>query len=215
MTSSNAYQLAKFIDSIDDFEIYTDIDGNYDHIGATVADAILQANNRYATHVKPRVNRILETYPEARTTTAVINLLGNISAKELLSWNGEDRAERFHKIILLFAAESIETESDLCKWLLNSSNTLKLKAIKGIGQKTADYFKILVGISTCAIDRHLLSFLDFAGLTYNEYSQAQDVINSTADLLSIDRAHFDHSIWQYMSKRVIKPKKPKTRCKDH
>ncbi len=99
--------------------------------------------------------------------------------------------------------------------LPNSSNILKLKAIKGIGQKTADYFKILVGISTCAIDRHLLNFLDFAGLTDNEYSQAQDVINSTADLLSIDRAHFDHSIWQYMSKRVIKPKKPKTRCKDH
>lgn len=34
------------------------------------------------------------------------------------------------------------------------------------------------------------------------YTEAQAVINATADILKVDRAYFDHSIWQYMSKRV-------------
>jgi hypothetical protein len=78
---------------------------------------------------------------------------------------------------------------------------VKLRCIKGIGPKTIDYFKNLAGISTSAIDRHLLGFLRLAGMEVANYHEAQDVINGTADLLEIDRAYFDHSIWQFMSKR--------------
>jgi len=202
MSLSDAQQLVKYVRSLSEFVTYKTIDGNYNHIGATVADAVLQANMRYATHVKPRINRILAIYPESRTTTAVRSLLEEIGAIEYLSWRGVDRAERFSRVLALFAAEGIETDEDLKRWLSNDTNLPKLRAIKGIGPKTVDYFKIFVGESTSAIDRHLLNFLGMAGLMPCGYSEAQAVINAAADLLKVDRAYFDHSIWQYMSKRA-------------
>lgn len=198
---SDPEKLAQYVRSLPEFVIYETIDGNYNHIGATVADAVLQANNRYATHVKPHVNRILVTYPEAQTTTSVLRLLQEISATEFLSWHGEDRAARFSHVLGFFASEGIETEADLRDWLFDNTNLPKLRSIKGIGPKTVDYFKILVGISTSAIDRHLLNFLGLAGLAPCGYDEAQTVINAAADVLSVDRAYFDHSIWQFMSRR--------------
>lgn len=200
MTLSDPEKLAHYVQSLPGFEFYKTIDGNYDHIGATVADAVLQANNKYSTHVKPRVNRILAQYPETRTTSSVLRLLESTAATEFLDWRGIDRAERFRQVLTLFAAESIEAESDLREWLSQESNLRKLRAIKGFGPKTVDYFKILVGVSTSAIDRHLLRFLELAGLTPCGYLDAQAIINTTADILSVDRAYFDHSIWQFMSK---------------
>lgn len=202
MTLSDPERLAQYVRSLPDFEFYETIDGNYDHIGATVADAVLQANMRYKTHVKPRVNRILAQYPGVRTTSSVLHLLKSIPAPEFLSWRGKDRAERFSRVLDLFAAEGIETEAVLREWLSQESNLLKLRSIKGIGPKTIDYFKILVGVSTSAIDRHLLNFLGLAGLAPCGYLDAQAIINATADILSVDRACFDHSIWQFMSKRA-------------
>ena len=202
MELSDPEKLAHYVRSLPDFEIYKTLDGKYDHIGTAVAEAVLQANRRYQTHVKPRVNRILAQYPEARTTRSVLHLLKSITATEFLDWHGKDRTERFSRILDLFAAEGIEDEADLREWLSQEPNLRKLRAIKGIGPKTIDYFKILVGISTCAIDRHLLKFLELAGLSPRGYREAQAIINATADILSIDRAYFDHSIWQFMSKRA-------------
>jgi hypothetical protein len=202
MTLSDPERLAQYVRSLPEFDFSETIDGKYDHIGATVADAVLQANMRYKTHVKPRVNRILAQYSDARTTSEVLYLLNLIPATEFLSWRGEDRADRFSRVLGLFAAEGIETEEDLKAWLLQDSILSKLLIIKGIGPKTIDYFKILVGVSTSAIDRHLLNFLGLAGLNPCGYLDAQTIINATADILSVDRAYFDHSIWQFMSKRT-------------
>jgi hypothetical protein len=38
---SDSEKLANYVRSLLDFEMYLTIDGNYDHIGATVADAAL------------------------------------------------------------------------------------------------------------------------------------------------------------------------------
>ena len=204
VTMSDAEKVAEYVRSLPEFVIYTTIDGNYNHLGATVADAILQANNNYARNVKPRINRILATYPETRTTTSVLSLVRDIGAMEFLFWRGKDRAERFCRVLELFASEDLESEADLRTWLLDNANLEKLRSIKGIGPKTIDYFKILVGESTSAVDRHLLNFLGLVGLAPSGYDQAQAIINSAADILSVDRACFDHSIWQFMSKRVAR-----------
>lgn len=202
MTKSAAEELAQYVRSMPGFVFYETIDGNYNHIGATVADAILQANNNYKTNVKPRVNRILAQYPNSRTTSSMLNLLQSIPPTEFLNWRGADRTSRFSEVLDLFAAEGVETDADLRVWLSREPNLPKLRAIKGIGPKTVDYFKILVGVSTSAIDRHLFNFLGLAGLSPCGYAEAQSIINSTADILGVDRAYFDHSIWQYMSKRA-------------
>ena len=198
IVSTAAENLARYVRSLPNFAIHES--GSYNHMGATIADAVLQANMKYSTHVEPRMNRILVQYPEARTISALVRLLSSISVKDFLSWRGEDRCQRFARIVRLFESEGIDTEADLRSWLAQDANREKLRSIKGIGPKTIDYFKILVGESTSAIDRHLLGFLKLAGIEAASYREAQDVINATADLLGIDRAHFDYSIWQFMSK---------------
>jgi len=196
-----AEKLAQFVRSLPDFKIYDDIDGNYNHIGATVADAVLQANMKYESHVRPRINRIRERYPDARTTSSVLHILQSIRATEFLSWRGVDRAERFCQILNLIHAEGIETEADLKEWLSNQSSLDKLDRINGVGPKTIHYLKILVGFPESAIDRRLNKFLDWGDVPPRSYDDAHDIINKTADILGVDRARFDHSIWRFMGKR--------------
>lgn len=74
--------------------------------------------------------------------------------------------------------------------------------------KTANYFKIMVGISESAPDRHLFNFLNKAGVGVNDnFDDAQQIINRAADLMGVNRDHLDHSIWKYESDKNKK-------CKD-
>jgi len=183
---------------------------NYGHIGAIVADAVLQANNKYAVNVRPRIRRIREEYSDFETTTAVLGLLVDLPATKFLSWKGEDRAKRFLQILHLFRSESIDTEDNLREWLKADSSLKKLRSIYGIGPKTADYFRILVGLQTSAIDRHLKNFVSLAGCQPGTYGNAQALIHAAADILSVSYSIFDHSIWKFMSERV--PKVRESEC---
>lgn len=195
-----AAKLAECIRKLSDFSIVTDIDGNYHHLGATIADAVLQANMRYETHVRPRISRIRRLFPAAATMFGLKKILIERTASDFLDWRGMDRVNRFQDIVDLFSSESIETEDDLRDWLMNDRNLLKLAKIEGIGPKTIDYFKILTGIQTCAIDRRLLDFLKQAGIEVSSYDEAKTIINLTADMMGIQRAYFDHSIWEYIGR---------------
>jgi endonuclease III len=100
-----------------------------------------------------------------------------------------------------FQTELIETETDLHNWLLHEENIPRLKQVRGVGDKTADYLKILVGINTSAVDRHMYAFLANAGLTIKTYQEAKTILNATADQLGVPRAYFDYSVWKYMSSK--------------
>lgn len=73
--------------------------------------------------------------------------------------------------------------------------------ISGIGDKTIDYLKILVGGQGIAIDRHLVRFLAAAGVPTHTYDGARQVLRETAAFLGIDESVLDYSIWLYMSTR--------------
>jgi hypothetical protein len=201
----NANKLVEFIRGLSDFSIVTEIDGNYQHLGATIADAVLQANMRYETHVRPRVSRIRREFPPAATMSGLKNTLVEKTTTGFLDWGGLDRVKRFDDIVNLFSSESIETEDDLRQWLTNERNLFKLAMIKGIGPKTLDYFKILTGIETCAIDRRLLDFLLQAGIDASSYEEAKEIINLAADIMGVRRTYFDHSIWEYIGKKGLQP----------
>jgi len=187
-TDEAAQRLVDYIKSRPSF-VYYKCDEPYGHMGATVADSILQANNKYTTHVKPRVERILARWPDEKTVTELLNLLESVSPTDYLDWQGEDRACRFRDVLHLFKEEGVENESDLKVWLE-----------KKVGDKTVDYFRIMVGLQGVAIDRRLLRFLAMAGtpISQSNYRAARDIVNRAADLASIPRRDFDHSIWRYM-----------------
>jgi hypothetical protein len=185
------------------FKIVTEFDGNYHHLGAIIADAVLQANMNYETHVRHRIRRIRKIYPAANTLSGLKKTLLEGTTTDFLDWRGMDRVKRFDDIVNLFSSEGIETEDDLRNWLMDENNFIKLIMIKGIGPKTLDYFKILTGIQTCAIDRRLLDFLKNADIDVSGYDEAKAIINLTADNMGVPRAYFDHSIWEYIGKKGL------------
>jgi hypothetical protein len=203
---NDARRLAQYVRSLTDF-VYHKVDPPYGHIGATIADSVLQANNKYDTHVAPRIQRILKQWPNAKTVTVLLDLLRTVSTATFLNWKGEDRAKRFTSILHLLKSEQIDGEADLQTWLTKDTNLPKLLAINGIGPKTVDYLKIMVGLQSIAIDRRLLKFFVMAGIAINpgDYQTAREVLKGAAGLLSIPQADLDHSIWRYMGGEDIAP----------
>jgi len=205
---TKARTLVDYIKSLVGFVFVDYIDGNYGHMGATISDAILQAGITYDTVVRPRIKTIRELYPEATTTSTFWQLLQKIGPKSVLQWQGDEKPNRVVALTKYFLSEKVETEDDLSKWLESESNKCRLFTIKGIGQKTVDYIGILVGSQTNAVDRHIKTLLMEADIQTSSYKEIQDIVNYSADLLGVKRAFFDHSIWQYMSRREKQKSKP-------
>jgi hypothetical protein len=161
---------------------------------------MLQAGIRWETVVEPRLKK-LEKYSEAKITTGFLTLLEKVGARELLDWNDPDKPNRVLGVARFFSKEGVETEMDLKAWLCDDANIIRLDNLRGIGNKTIDYFKILAGISTSAIDRHLVKFLNQAGIKISNYEEAREIINNCAEKMQIDKTLLDHSIWKYMSSK--------------
>jgi 3-methyladenine DNA glycosylase/8-oxoguanine DNA glycosylase len=214
--------LVKYIDALPGFKIATEIDGNYQNMGATIIDGILQAEIKYKTTVKPRVNTFLSEYPEITTTKKFKSLIDRVSVSKLINWKESSKTRIIQNLTEFLIKENVDTECEFKEWLKHDNNVEKLKQISGIKDKTADYFKILTGHNTNAIDRHLIGFLENAGIQIGNYQEAQSIISETAKLLDIHESYFDHSLWKYMSeskednlKKVHSQKslKSTTRCK--
>lgn len=189
--------LADYINSLDDFAIFYDFQYGYDHIGACLTDSVLQAGLKYETVVEPRVHEVL-AMEEARTTSGFKALLDREGTKKVLRWKDDAKPECLEELVGLLLDEGVETEWGLKAWL-NLDNDHKLRAIKGIGPKTVDYIKMLVGIHTVAVDRHIRKFVEQAGYEVNSYKQVRDLVSQTANELGTDPSSLDHSIWVYMS----------------
>jgi hypothetical protein len=198
--SKDPERVAGYIKTLPGFEIYTEIDGNYGHIGATLADAVWQSNNNYEKNVRHRIARIREVYARETSLQDLRRLLQHVTAQEFLNWNGTRKPTTFLDLVDLLGQEDVNTEDDLRKWLTREGSRAKLADIRFIGRKTVDYICILVGLPTAAMDRHLFAFLERAGIEVgHNYERGQEVFHRTADLMGLDRAHLDHSIWRYMS----------------
>jgi endonuclease III-like uncharacterized protein len=74
-----------------------------------------------------------------------------------------------------------------------------LLQLKGVGPKTVDYLKMLVGIPTVAVDRHIKNLAKDIGLQCKHYEDVQKVVGLAADHLGVDPNSFDWAIWSYLS----------------
>ena len=200
-TQTKAQVLASYVRSHDDFEIVQNMDGPYKHMGATIADAILQAGINYEAVVRPRIRRILTVYPDATSTSAFWQLLQDKGAKAVLDWKDDEKPNRVLRLMEFLLNEGIEDENDLSRWWGDESNKKRLLEIKGIGPKTVDYIGILVGRQTAAPDINLYKLLKECGINTSGYEETQLVFNCCADVLGVEPALFDHSVWRYMSHR--------------
>jgi len=209
---TNATQLADHARSLADFDVIEDLALPYEHMGATITDAVLQAGLRYETVVWPRVQRVM-TIPEAATTSGFLTVLRERGGEEVVHWTHPEKLGRMEAVAELLITEGVEGEADLHVWLCGDpaggdgadgacrANIAKLAAVHGIGPKTIDHFKILCGEQdTAAIDMHLTRFLEQAGVRVTSYEQARAVIAGAAVELGVSAARLDDGIWTYMSK---------------
>jgi hypothetical protein len=202
----DATRVAAHVRGLADFEMVEDLGLPYNHMGATITDAVLQAGLRYQTVVWPRVQHVMEAFPEAATTSGFLAVLRERGGEAVVRWTHPEKLGRMKAVAELFIAEGVESEVDLRRWLCGDgaecrANVANLAAVHGMGPKTIDYFKILCGDQdTAAVDVHLMRFLEHAGVNACDYVQARTVIAEAAPLLGVSTARLDHSIWTYMSK---------------
>jgi len=172
-----------------------------DHLGAAVADAVLQAGVNYHTVVLPRVRRIYNVFPNARTLTGVVAIVNNGSASDFLLWSHAVKISRFASVVQLLHAKGLETTCEVRSWLPSIEARSKLLAIHGVGPKTYDYLSGLLGVDCLAVDRHVVSFARQAGVIMEDYQFLKTACSFAADFLGISRRDFDSWIWRKMSSR--------------
>ena len=195
-----------------DSKLYKSFDEVYSHknnMGAIIVDGILQAGINYDKVVKPRVEKI-KKIKKAKTTKGFYSLYRKQELEKLIDFRGR-KIDTIKSLVNLFIKERIDNPKELKKWLENDKNLEKLITINGIGEKTIDYFKILAGIQTVAIDRHLINFLEKANIKIgnDDYEKAHEIISLTADKMKVDRALLDYSIWRHMSDKSKNNRKNK------
>src|ERR1022692_3372383 len=166
------------------------------HLGAVLADAILQAGVSYRNVVRMRVERIHSRFPEAATLPGLIVLLEQKGAAEFLLWSHPIKMSRFVSLTHLLAEQNINTTVELRLWLNGDDAREHLLSLHGIGPKTCDYLSCLVGIDCIAIDRHVRRFANEAGIAISDYEKLKSVVSYAADLLGMPRRDFDAWIWR-------------------
>jgi len=172
------------------------------HMGAVLADAILQAGVNYQTVVRVRIERIQSLFPEAAMLSGVTALIDREGPEFILLWRHPIKVRRFVSLTNFLAAQEIETAVELRDWLCLQGARSSLLGLNGIGPKTCDYLGGLVGIDCIAVDRHIIRFAADAGVHVSDYDCLKCAVSFAADLLGVARRDFDAWIWREFSERA-------------
>lgn len=172
----------------------------YNHVGAVLADSVLQAGLNYESVVRPRIARILMQYPQATTVDVLMTIINSGGSSDFLNWKHPVKAARFERVVLTVHQAGITNTDELRSQLRNDDFCQFLQKLNGVGPKTVDYMACLVGIESIAVDRHIRTFARRVGIEATDYFYLKKVFCFAADLLSVSRREFDAWIWRRESK---------------
>lgn len=172
----------------------------YEHMGALLADSGLQAGLRYDTVVAPRVARLVAAWPQAVTTSSFLDHILSDCLATTLAWSHPEKLRRIESMARLLHCESVETVSDLRRWIADVRSRELLRGLRGIGEKTVSYIAMLSGLSIVAVDRHVRRFVAEAGFRLSTYDEHVALVVSAADNLGLDPATVDEAIWLHFAR---------------
>lgn len=167
-----------------------------DHMGAILADSVLQAGLNYITVVRPRVLNILQNYPHADTISVLLKLIRKKRTGEFLNWQHHEKVTRFENLVAFLKDWGIEDTQDLRANLAGEHFRSGVQSVNGVGPKTVDYMACLVGIDSIAVDRHVRTFAKTVGVESNDYHFLRRSFCCAADLLELPRREFDAWLWR-------------------
>jgi hypothetical protein len=171
-----------------------------DHVGAILADVVLQTGLNHASVVAPRIDRILRIYPEAATIRGLFAL--SIPTSSFLDWTHPEKICRFDTLTGRLRAAGINSTDDLRTWLAQTGSLEALSELRGVGPKTVDYLRMMAGEPAIPIDRHLRRFLAVAGVHHTEYSVLRASFITGCQLAGVEPAAFESGLWHALAGRV-------------
>ncbi|WP_081194408.1 hypothetical protein [Halomonas sp. BC1] len=167
-----------------------------DHLGAVLADSVLQAGLNYKSVVRPRVLEILRKHPECLTISSLISVIQNGGSGAFLNWRHHEKISRFEALVIFLHGLGIENAEDLRAGLGTDEFCSAIQTVNGIGPKTVDYMACLVGLDTIAVDRHVRAFAKAVKVDNDDYQFLRETFCYAADLLSLPRREFDAWLWR-------------------
>jgi len=173
-----------------------------DHLGAVLADSVLQAGLNYTTVVRPRVLDILRTHPSCHTISSLISIIQDRETGAFLNWRHHEKVSRFEALVIFLQRWGIEDVQDLRTGLASDEFCNAIQTISGIGPKTVDYMACLVGIDSIAVDRHVRAFAKAIDVERDDYHFLRASFCCAADLLSLPRREFDGWLWRRATART-------------
>lgn len=175
--------------------------GGWEHMGAVVCDAGLQAGVRYETVVRPRIERLIAAWPDPTLSTFEAHIADPAALEGVLQFRGR-KLDTIRQLISHLRSEEIDTVHEFSSWVDLPSNATSLFEIKGIKDKTVDYLRMLVGLPGAAVDRHLRRFVQRAWPEAATYTEVHDLVVRAAEAGGHDLGGLEHAIWNYESRQL-------------
>ncbi len=174
-----------------------------DHVGALLSDCVLQAGLNYRHVVLPRVERVKALFPYAIRVSIFADVLEDLGAEHVLPWRDSEKPRRLDRVVAVLLSEGVDTTHDLGAWLAGGTGRETLRCVKGVGPKTLDNMHILCGEAMCAVDRHVVAFMENAGVRPRDYDHAHALFTRCAEALSVAPHQLDSAVWQHQSGRPL------------
>ena len=173
----------------------------YDHIGAKLADAVLQSGVGYEVFVRPRVDRIATGCPTGQTISGFLALLHSEGPTKVLNLKSGRKLRTIVELAQFFLDRGIETTTDLRSWLQAAGNPSLLMTVYGVGPKTVSFLKLLVGLDAIAVDRQVLRFVQEAGVDLKAPDLVEVILTKAGKQLGLSGAQVDQLVWRSMAAR--------------
>lgn len=178
----------------------------WDHMGAVIADSALQRRRKYSTTVLPRVRELVAALGGKKSTSDFDRFSKTNNLHDALRWKGEGRIEQMRQTTRVLLEHSVETVADFGKALEDEGTAgtalrADLRSIRGIGPKTMDYFRILVGLDWRAVDTRIKDFAHDARITDRSYDHLAAVLDAAAETRQVTVGALDAAIWEHESSK--------------
>jgi len=174
----------------------------YDHMGAKLADAVLQSGVNYEVFVRPRVDQIAAGLPTARTTGVFLELLRRDGPEKILKLKSGRKLRTIVELTEFLADHGVDTTSELRTWLKTGGNASSLRSVHGVGPKTISFLKLLVGLDAIAVDRQILRFIKEAGVDVTDPDLVEAILIRAGEQLGLSGTEVDQLVWRSMAART-------------
>jgi hypothetical protein len=192
-------KLLTFMDS-HGIDASTEVRRGWASIGAIIVDACLQRRQNYKATVKPRVDALVASWPDAETTSGFRKRLATGRLSEIIMWPSPGRLGQIEEVALVFENQGIETVGDLRSRLTDEAARPvfreALAAVRHMDPKTLAYLDSLSGLSTGdAVDVRIRRVATAAGIEDLSYANVSAVIRVAADSHGWRAGDLDAALW--------------------